>query len=165
MQRKILDAYGMLRALLVLGILGAMYVYIRFVKSGTPLELARYRDVSPEHYDRILAAMARFEAERHGRGDIHALSAHRATVSKHLNELLFRLPNDSTRRDELAALTAQMEASLQDAIQVERKAKGKHLEFPYPLDTYFMHLEPLTLPQDRGQSPTYLTSSSRVWVA
>jgi hypothetical protein len=155
----------MLRALLVFGILAAVYVYIRFVRSGTPLALAAYRDVSPEHYERIVAAMDRFEAERQGRGDIHALSAHRATVSKHVHELLFRLPNDSQRYAELAALSAQMEASLQDVIQVERKAKGKHLEFPYPLDSYFMHLEPVILSQDRGQSPTYLTSSSQVWVA
>lgn len=155
----------MLRAVLVFGVLAGLYVYITFVKSGAPLELMTYRDVSPEHYDRILAAMDRFEAERQGRADIHALSAHRATVSKHLHELMFRLPNDSTRREELEALTARMEASLQDVIQVERKAQGKHLEFPYPMDSYFMHLEPLILPQDRGQSPTYLTSSSQVWVA
>lgn len=135
----------MLRALLVLGIIVAVYVYIRFVRSGTPMELGAFRDVSPEHYERILAAMDRFEAERQGRGDIHALSAHRATVSKHLHELLFRLPNDSQRHVQLTALISQMEASLQDVIQVERKSRGKHLEFPYPLDTYFMHLEPVIL--------------------
>lgn len=148
----------MLRSLVVFGVLAGLYVYIFFVRSGVPMSLGSFRDVSPEHYDRIRAAMDRFETERRAAADIHVLSAHRSTVSKHLHELMFRLPNDPPRRDELRRISTDIETSLQDAIQIERKSKGKHLEFPYPLDSYFMHLEPITLSQDRGLSPTYLSS-------
>jgi hypothetical protein len=93
------------------------------------------------------------------RGDIHALSAHRATVSKHLNELKFRMPNDARALETLDALIEAKDRELEDAIQRVRTDEGKTLEFPYALGKYFMHLEPLLLKQDQGQSLAYSTIS------
>lgn len=145
----------MLRSILVLSILAGAYYYVVVAQRRVPRTLDDFKDVSPEHYDRINAALLAFDEERTGRADIHSLSAYRATVSKHLYELKFRLPNDVEQRDNLQQRIDAIERDMQDAIQRIRKNKGKHLEFPYQLGDYFMHLEPTTLKQDQGQLPTY----------
>lgn len=155
----------MIRAILVCLIIAGLYYYFLYARIGVPLTLHAFKDVSPEHFDRILAALKRFEEERLGRGDIHALSAHRATVTKHLYEIKFRLPNDIERRAALQKIIDEMERDLEDDIQFLRKTRQRPLEFPYPLENYFMDLEPVVLKQDRGQSPAYSSSFSQVWGA
>ena len=148
-----------LRAALVLGALMACYYYVIVVRNGAPRELYDFRTVSPEHYERVVDALGRFEEESRTRKDIHSLSAHRATVSKHLYELQFRLPNDTKASETLARITENKERDMDDVIQRIRKDSDKPLEFPYALGTYFMNLEPILLKPDQGQSLTYSTIS------
>lgn len=148
------------RGIIIVGALAALYYY--FVILRRPKDLYDFRTVSPEHYDRIADALARFDEERTRRGDIHALSAHRATVSKHLNELKFRMPNDARALEALEGIIRTKEREMEDAIQRVRTDEGKTLEFPYAVGTYFMHLEPILLKQDQGQSPAYSMISSLV---
>lgn len=147
----------MVRGVIIVCVLVGLYYY--FVILRRPKDLYDFRTISPEHYDRIVDALARFDEERMRRGDIHALSAHRATVSKHLNELKFRMPNDARALETLDALIEAKDRELEDAIQRVRTDEGKTLEFPYALGKYFMHLEPLLLKQDQGQSLAYSTIS------
>lgn len=146
---------SLVRAAIILCVLAGMYYYLVVTKK----QLRDFRSVSPEHYDRIVDALARFQEERVGRADVHALSAHRATVSKHMNELKFRMPNDQGAVRTLERLIDQKEYELDDAIQGIRKSRGKPLEFPNALGTYFMNLEPILLKQDQEQSLAYSTIS------
>ena len=143
------------RATGILCVLMGLYWYLVVRSRRGMKELYDFRPVSPEHYERIMDALARFEEERTDRADIHTLSAHRATVSKHLHELKFRMPNDTKDVETLDHIIKTKERDLDDAIQAIRKEQGKTLEFPYGVGTYFMHLEPILLKQDREQSPTY----------
>ena len=142
---------SLVRAAIILCVLAGVYYYLVVARK----QLHDFRSVSPEHYDRIIDALARFQEERVGRADIHTLSAHRATISKHLNELKFRMPNDQDAVRTLERLIDQKEYELDDAIQGIRKNQGKLLEFPNALGTYFMDLEPILLKQDQEQSLAY----------
>ncbi len=144
-----------LRGIVILGVLAGCYYYFVVLRNGAPKELYDFRHVSPEHYDRIVDALGRFEKERTTRKDIHSLSAHRATVSKHLHELKFRLPNDTRAIESLERIIREQERDMEDAIQRIRKDDDKPLEFPYAMGNYFMHLEPVILKQDQGQSLAY----------
>ena len=149
----------MVRGLAVFLVLALFYYYFVFRISSVPSTLAEFRAVSPEHYDRIVAATQRFDDERHGARDIHALEAHRAAILGNMYELKFRLPNDGKAQDAMQTLIDTQSKALENDIQRIRKGDGKPLEFPYPMETYFMHVEPLILKQDQGQSPTYSTFS------
>jgi hypothetical protein len=146
----------LVRALIILFVVLGVYYYSL---DRARKQLHHFRWVSPEHYDRILAALARFREEQWGRADIRSLSAHRATVSKHLNELKFRMPNDQKALQKLETIMEETEFELDDAIQGIRKLQGKPLEFPNALGTYFMRLEPILLKQDQEQSLAYSTIS------
>jgi hypothetical protein len=147
----------MMQEVIIICVFVGLYYYFTKLQSHVPSSFDDFRDVSPEHYERVNKALVMFEEERIGRADIHTLAAHRATVSKHLNEIKFRMPNDIEARDTLQKRIDRIERDLEDSIQFIRKQRGKHLEFPYPLETYFMHLQPVILTQDRVQSPAYST--------
>lgn len=144
-----------IRGAIILLVLVWLYYYLVVGKK----QLDDYRAISPEHYDRVVDALARFQKERYGRGDIHALSAHRSTVSHHLNELKFRMTNDENALKTLEKRIEEKEFELDDAIQGIRKLQGTPLEFPNALGTYFMKVEPILLKQDQAQSLAYSTIS------
>jgi hypothetical protein len=139
-------------------VLAGLYYYLVIARHHVR-ELYDFRTVSPEHYDRIMDALSRFEKEHTGRRDIRALSAHRAAVSKHMHELKFRLPNDTHAIDTLTRIIETKERDMDDDIHRIRKEQDKTLEFPYALGTYFMHLEPILLKRDQEQSLAYSTIS------
>lgn len=149
----------MLRGAGVFLVLAALYYYFVFRRMSVPMELDDFRKLSPEHYERIVTAIARFDEERAGKQDIHALEAHRSTIIGNMYELKFRLPNDGKAQAALQKLIDEQSRSLENDIQRIRKDVGKPLEFPYPMENYFMHLEPLILKQDQGQFPTYSSFS------
>lgn len=142
----------MMREAIIILILAGLYYYFIKLRSLVPSTIDDFRDVSPEHYRRINEALVRFEEERTGRADIHALSAHRATITKHLYELKERLSNDFEARSRLEARIREIERNLEDTIQFIRKQRGKNLEFPYPLEDYFLHLEPVVLQSFRNKT-------------
>lgn len=134
-----------MRGILVLAVIILIGVYVLYIRNGAPVSLLAYRSVSEEHYNRVITALQRFHEERLGRGDIHALSAHKATVIQHLNELKFRIPNDAEAQDNLERTIEDMTKSLENDMQRIRKSTETPLRFPYPMDGYFMDLEPYVI--------------------
>jgi len=133
---------SIVRLLSLCVVFGVIWYYYGRRHAGVPVDvdvtaLLAFESISPEHVERSLDAARRFEEERLGHADIHAMSEHMHVMLGHMNELLLRMPNDPPRAAQLRKLIEDTEYKMQDTLQRVRRDTNRLYAFPHQFGTYF----------------------------
>lgn len=118
-------------AMILVGVLWYMWRY------GTPADitfgnLAAYRHISPEHYDKAMEAARDFNRTRRAPSpNIKEMAAHLAIFSEHANELALLTPSADDIRASIEAAERSMHAFMEGA-RVRAGGEMVH-EHPLPL--------------------------------
>lgn len=125
-----------LGAFIVFAILAFAY-YIRERKVPHDVRIPeRFREISPEHYDKALDAAERFETEysRRDKAYISAMTGEYLNFEKHSRELVFRLPQDPQAEADLEACILASLAAMRVRTDAIRRLQDHPLQYPQQLD-------------------------------